>query len=148
MRFLNFLRRLRVRPPGWTAGTLRLISQYYGGASFRIRPFFSQNYNLIDPTFFTTLQHMWKKLPNDEDGTISQKAYDPLTFQWEDIYLGHVRGERPEGSRPWWEIDNLLMPVNVDGYHWVLAAVNLVERKVRIYDSLCIRLFGSNMSPH
>ncbi|KAL5747321.1 hypothetical protein ACOSQ2_024618 [Xanthoceras sorbifolium] len=109
---------------------------------------FSQNYNLIDPTFFTTLQHMWKKLPNDEDGTISQKAYDPLTFQWEDIYLGHVRGERPEGSRPWWEIDNLLMPVNVDGYHWVLAAVNLVERKVRIYDSLCIRLFGSNMSPH
>ncbi|KAL5812574.1 hypothetical protein ACOSQ3_027524 [Xanthoceras sorbifolium] len=29
------------------------------------------------------------------------------------------------------------MPVNVDGYHWVLAAVNLVERKVRIYDSLC-----------
>ncbi|KAL5841880.1 hypothetical protein ACOSQ3_012483 [Xanthoceras sorbifolium] len=29
------------------------------------------------------------------------------------------------------------MPVNVDGYHWALAAVSLVERKVRIYDSLC-----------
>ncbi|KAL5818469.1 hypothetical protein ACOSQ3_022360 [Xanthoceras sorbifolium] len=32
---------------------------------------FSQNYNLIDPTFFTTLKHIWKKLPKDEDGTIS-----------------------------------------------------------------------------
>ncbi|KAL5739981.1 hypothetical protein ACOSQ2_029161 [Xanthoceras sorbifolium] len=86
---------------------------------------FSQNYNLIDPTFFTTLQHIWKKLSKDKDGTIPQEAYDPLTFPWEDFYLGYVRGERPEGSRPWWEIDN------------VLTAVNLVERKVRIYDSLC-----------
>ncbi|KAL5797735.1 hypothetical protein ACOSQ2_002555 [Xanthoceras sorbifolium] len=67
---------------------------------------FSQNYNLIDPTFFTTLQHMWKKLSKDEDGTIPQEAYDPLTFPWEDFYLGYVRGELPEGSRPWWEIDN------------------------------------------
>ncbi|KAL5854804.1 hypothetical protein ACOSQ4_004606 [Xanthoceras sorbifolium] len=98
---------------------------------------FSQNYNVIDPSFFTTLQHIWKKLPQDPDGTISKEAYDSLTFKWEDFYLGYVRGERPEGSRPWWEIDNLLMPVNVDGYHWVLVGVNLVERKVRIYDSLC-----------
>ncbi|KAL5864927.1 hypothetical protein ACOSQ3_002441 [Xanthoceras sorbifolium] len=54
---------------------------------------FSQNYNLIDLTFFTTLQHIWKKLPKDKDGTIPQEAYDPLTFPWEDFYLGYVRGE-------------------------------------------------------
>ncbi|KAL5764905.1 hypothetical protein ACOSQ2_017499 [Xanthoceras sorbifolium] len=29
------------------------------------------------------------------------------------------------------------MHVNVDNYHWVLASVNLVERKIRVYDSLC-----------
>ncbi|KAL5866141.1 hypothetical protein ACOSQ3_003655 [Xanthoceras sorbifolium] len=29
------------------------------------------------------------------------------------------------------------MPVNVDSYYWVLAAVNLMERKIRVYDSLC-----------
>ncbi|KAL5774608.1 hypothetical protein ACOSP7_012165 [Xanthoceras sorbifolium] len=68
---------------------------------------FSQNYNLIDPQFFSTVQHMWKKLPKNEDGTIPEEAYDPLTFPWEDFYLGYVRGERPEGSRPWWEIDNV-----------------------------------------
>ncbi|KAL5739689.1 hypothetical protein ACOSQ2_028869 [Xanthoceras sorbifolium] len=61
----------------------------------------------------------------------------PLTSNGRIFFLRYVHGERPEGSRPWWEIDNLLMPVNVDGYHWVLATVNLVERKVRIYDSLC-----------
>ncbi|KAL5822550.1 hypothetical protein ACOSQ3_020460 [Xanthoceras sorbifolium] len=38
---------------------------------------------------------------------------------------------------PWWEIDNLLMSVNVDSYHWVLAAFNFVERKIRVYESLC-----------
>ncbi|KAL5808428.1 hypothetical protein ACOSQ3_029119 [Xanthoceras sorbifolium] len=40
MRLRIFLRLLRVRPTGWTPGTLRLIWQYYGGASFRIRQFF------------------------------------------------------------------------------------------------------------
>ncbi|KAL5821173.1 hypothetical protein ACOSQ3_023055 [Xanthoceras sorbifolium] len=67
---------------------------------------FSRNYNLIDPSFFTTLQNLWKKPPDDLDGTILKKIYDPLTFNWEDYYLSYVRGERPEMSRPWWEIDN------------------------------------------
>ncbi|KAL5755628.1 hypothetical protein ACOSQ2_020374 [Xanthoceras sorbifolium] len=112
---------------------------------------FSRNYHLINPSFFTTFQNLWKKLSDDPDGTISKKVYDPFVFHWEDYYVSYVREERPKGSRPWWEINNLLMPVNVDSYRWVLAAVNIVERKIRVYDSLCQDTnpsFRSNISPY
>ncbi|GAY54087.1 hypothetical protein CUMW_153960 [Citrus unshiu] len=61
-------------------------------------------------------------------------AVDSLEF--EDRLNSYLCGRQHTMSKSMTDVDMLLIPVNLDGEHWVLARVDFWKNKVWIYDSL------------
>ncbi|GAY59192.1 hypothetical protein CUMW_192720 [Citrus unshiu] len=61
-------------------------------------------------------------------------AVDSLEF--DDRLNSYLCGRQHTMSKSMTDVDMLLIPVNLDGEHWVLARVNFRKNKVWIYDSL------------
>uniref|UniRef100_A0A0D3CBM6 Ubiquitin-like protease family profile domain-containing protein n=1 Tax=Brassica oleracea var. oleracea TaxID=109376 RepID=A0A0D3CBM6_BRAOL len=59
-------------------------------------------------------------------------------YQLPDFLLGYGRGEHPSHGRTdlvWGvDVDRLYFPLSVNGNHWIGVCVNIIERKVEVFD--------------
>ncbi|KAG2252037.1 hypothetical protein Bca52824_082173 [Brassica carinata] len=59
-------------------------------------------------------------------------------YELPDFLLGYGRGEIPSHGRTdqvWGvDVDRLYFPLFVNGYHWVAVCVNIIEKKVEVFD--------------
>ncbi|GAY65194.1 hypothetical protein CUMW_239310 [Citrus unshiu] len=71
------------------------------------------------------LNQLW----NNEDCAVDSLVFD-------DCLNSYICGQQYTMSKPMTDVDMLLIHVNLDGAHWVLARVDFRKNKVWIYDSL------------
>ena len=50
--------------------------------------------------------------------------------------FNEVLGRIDNAHTPWRDCQKVLLPVNVDGDHWVALALNFHEQKLHVYNSL------------
>ncbi|KAL5751724.1 hypothetical protein ACOSQ2_022231 [Xanthoceras sorbifolium] len=83
-------------------------------------------------SLFGELSHYWKR---DFVKRGQVENFKSESYVCPDSWLTYVRGEQ-YGTRPWWHIDEVLLPCCIDNYHWILCKINLRKKVIVIYDSL------------
>ncbi|KAK9181049.1 hypothetical protein WN944_024186 [Citrus x changshan-huyou] len=78
-----------------------------------------------DTLFWVFLNQLWNN---------GNCAVDSMVF--DDRLNSYICGRQHTMSKSMTDVDMLLIPVNLDGAHWVLARVDFRKNKVWIYDSL------------
>ncbi|CAN6699586.1 unnamed protein product [Malus baccata var. baccata] len=61
--------------------------------------------------------------------------HNPDSYNWDLDMLDYPVGKSPKHSRPWSEVEYLYLPVNIRNRHWIAVCVDLMRRKLTIYDS-------------
>ncbi|PHT94337.1 hypothetical protein T459_02219 [Capsicum annuum] len=71
----------------------------------------------------------------------------PRVSRNEECLINIIRGFSISAGLPWHLIDKVYIPINCgDEFHWVLAAVVLKERRIRVYDSMSQRRYSGPSS--
>ncbi|KAK0593542.1 hypothetical protein LWI29_038421 [Acer saccharum] len=91
--------------------------------------------NLLHTQFFSYLKIQWRQIFGPRVEGKPPTAWKMLEHKWPTEDLKMVRGIIPYGSRPWHEVDYVLIPCNLGREHWVLASLDLREGKIFLLDS-------------
>ncbi|KAI9157273.1 hypothetical protein LWI28_019621 [Acer negundo] len=62
------------------------------------------------------------------------KEWSMLKRKWHDDDLKTVRGLVPSGNRAWHAVDWVMTHCNLGRNHWVLASIDLTQRKIYLLD--------------
>ena len=73
----------------------------------------------------------------------SRKAI-PKTFAFNTFFYAKLTQAGYQGVKRWtkrakvnlFEMDRVLIPINKGGFHWILACVNVKEKRIEYYDSM------------
>ncbi|KAF8106817.1 hypothetical protein N665_0131s0020 [Sinapis alba] len=72
------------------------------------------------------------------DAAYNKFAVDKKGYQLPEFLLSYGRGELPSHGRTdqvWGvDVDRLYFPLFVNGNHWVAACVNIIEKKMKVFD--------------
>ncbi|KAI9186251.1 hypothetical protein LWI28_015261 [Acer negundo] len=63
-----------------------------------------------------------------------RRSWSMFKHQWSAEDLAVVRGLVPAGTKPWNEVDVVLIPCNLGRTHWVLASVDLTTGSIYLMD--------------
>ncbi|PHT87468.1 hypothetical protein T459_09574 [Capsicum annuum] len=64
----------------------------------------------------------------------------PEVSQNEEFLINIIKGFSILAGLPWHLIDEVYIPINYgDKFHWILAVIDLKERRIRVYDSMSRR---------
>ncbi|KAI9198516.1 hypothetical protein LWI28_017290 [Acer negundo] len=63
-----------------------------------------------------------------------RRSWSMFKHQWSAEDLTVVRGLVPVGTKPWNEVDVVLIPCNLGRTHWALASVDLTTRSIYLMD--------------
>ncbi|PHU29787.1 hypothetical protein BC332_01880 [Capsicum chinense] len=87
---------------------------------------------------YTTGNYLYKVYINNAYDRYCQQQ--PKVSRNEECLINIIRGFSISAGLPWHLIDKVYIPINCgDEFHWVLAAVVLKERRIRVYDSMSRR---------
>ena len=65
----------------------------------------------------------------------NNKKWKKFSFDDDDLLLDYALGCVPEHSIGWSAVEIIYVPINIKNSHWVLGVVQLLSRKIYIYDS-------------
>ncbi|KAI9197021.1 hypothetical protein LWI28_029142 [Acer negundo] len=77
-----------------------------------------------------------------------RRSWSLFKHQWSDDDLMVVRGLVPAGTKPWNEVDVVLIPCNLEYTHWALASVDLTIRSIYLMDLFRQEDKGGNCGAH
>ena len=106
---------------------LRKKHKYHGESHDYLR--FTTTDNMFDGTIRAT----WEQVLAKKKQGVEQFDYDWASLANISAYM---IGQRILCNWPWTDVDAILMPVNVQRSHWVLAVFRLKEWKIEDYDSM------------
>ncbi|PHU21505.1 hypothetical protein BC332_06612 [Capsicum chinense] len=87
---------------------------------------------------YTTSNYLYKVYINNAYDRYCQQQ--PEVSQNEGCLINIIKGFSIPAGLPWHFVDEVYIPINCgDEFHWVLAAIILKKRRIRVYDSMSRR---------
>ncbi|KAI9159879.1 hypothetical protein LWI28_002789 [Acer negundo] len=85
--------------------------------------------NILDSQFYSWLLNDWERLMGS-GADKPRRSWSMFKHQWSAEDLTVVRGLVPAGTKPWNEVDVVLIPCNLGHTHWALASVDLTTGSI------------------
>ncbi|KAK4854351.1 hypothetical protein QYF36_022649 [Acer negundo] len=89
--------------------------------------------NILDSQFYSWLLNDWERLMGN-GADKPHRSWSMFKHQWSAVDLAVVRGLVPAGTKPWNEVDVVLIPCNLGRTHWALASVDLTTGSIYLMD--------------
>ncbi|KAI9185618.1 hypothetical protein LWI28_008868 [Acer negundo] len=89
--------------------------------------------NIQDSQFYSWLLNDWERLMGS-GADKPRRSWSMFKHQWSAEDLAVVRGLVPAGTKPWNEVDMVLIPCNLGRTHWALASVDLTTGSIYLMD--------------
>ncbi|KAI9182110.1 hypothetical protein LWI28_022193 [Acer negundo] len=89
--------------------------------------------NIQDSQFYSWLLNDWERLMGS-GADKPRRSWSMFKHQWSAEDLAVVRGLVPVGTKPWNEVDVVLIPCNLGRTHWALASVDLTTGSIYLMD--------------
>ncbi|KAI9182208.1 hypothetical protein LWI28_023143 [Acer negundo] len=89
--------------------------------------------NILDSQFYSWLLNDWDRLMGS-GADKPRRSWSMFKHQWSIEDLAVVRGLVPVGTKPWNEVDVVLIPCNLGRTHWALASVDLTTGSIYLMD--------------
>ncbi|KAI9180619.1 hypothetical protein LWI28_006658 [Acer negundo] len=89
--------------------------------------------NIQDSQFYSWLLNDWERLMGS-GADKPRRSWSMFKHQWSAEELAVVRGLVPVGTKPWNEVDVVLIPCNLGRTHWALASVDLTTGSIYLMD--------------
>ncbi|KAI9195947.1 hypothetical protein LWI28_019639 [Acer negundo] len=89
--------------------------------------------NILDSQFYSWLLNDWERLMGS-GADKPRRSWSMFKHQWSAEDLAVVRGLVPVGTKPWNEVDVVLIPCNLGRTHWALASVDLTTGSIYLMD--------------
>ncbi|KAI9196299.1 hypothetical protein LWI28_022753 [Acer negundo] len=89
--------------------------------------------NIQDSQFYSWLLNDWERLMGS-GADKPRRSWSMFKHQWSTEDLAVVRGLVPVGTKPWNEVDVVLIPCNLGRTHWSLASVDLTTGGIYLMD--------------
>ncbi|KAI9153380.1 hypothetical protein LWI28_010521 [Acer negundo] len=89
--------------------------------------------NIQDSQFYSWLLNDWERLMGS-GADKPRHSWSMFKHQWSAEDLAVVPGLVPAGTKPWNEVDVVLIPCNLGRTHWALASVDLTTGSIYLMD--------------
>ncbi|KAI9153046.1 hypothetical protein LWI28_004952 [Acer negundo] len=89
--------------------------------------------NIQDSQFYSWLLNDWERLMGS-GADKPRRSWSMFKHQWSAEDLAVVLGLVPVGTKPWNEVDVVLIPGNLGRTHWALASVDLTTGSIYLMD--------------
>ncbi|KAK4844594.1 hypothetical protein QYF36_022126 [Acer negundo] len=89
--------------------------------------------NILDSQFYSWLLNDWERLMGS-GADKPRHSWSLFKHQWSINDLKVIRGLVMAGTKPWNEVDVVLIPCNLGRTHWALASVDLTTRSIYLMD--------------